>query len=598
MIRSRRKGSENRGVFSLLWPSVDGRPAVPEETHEISADASADLGISVLLEAFTGGRHKPRDIEQVLMRLPSDPNVIVYRQDVFQDIMANPSLMECLRELYPSIEVQDRYLYGGLGGSTAFHEMIFRLEELTAFVTCVEGLRKELARLGERLVSEGFRSLRERIVAIAEDETFRRLVRELPEIDRRARTVRSITVGINLDARLVPHEAVLVSVDRERFGTKPGGLLDLLTGKKGSGLQGIGPMHSVPAKASGRVIAGRPQYEYDPLLMPLFRDLSDIMNKTALPIIRELKRYASIGAGLFSGLRPEILFYLQAADFIRKMTDAGLPFCKPAILPPDDGVIKIRDSYNLLLALSLISDADGSGTADSPYTVTDELVLNDIEFDTSRGIQILTGPNQGGKTVYVQSVGLALLLGQAGLFMPGRSAEISPVDRVLTHFQIEERPEGRTGRFGDEAKRLSDIFRQATPRSLVLMNESLSSTSGDESMYIAEDLIRAFRLLGCRVLFATHLHELANRAGRLACESEGVTGVISLVAGVDPDSQMREGVTRRTYKIVPGPPMGHSYATEIAAKYGVSFEQLSGLIHERGYGDAFDEKEKQEGEER
>ena len=111
------------------------------------------------------------------------------------------------------------------------------------------------------------------------------------------------------------------------------------------------------------------------------------------------------------------------------------------------------------------------------------------------------------------------------------------------------------------------------------MNESLGSTSPGESVYLAQDISRILRRMGTRAIFATHLHELAAAVPQLNAETEGDSALVSLVA-----SRLRDGEDgdQRSYKILPGPPMGHSYAREIASKYGISYEQLADLLRQRG----------------
>ena len=196
---------------------------------------------------------------------------------------------------------------------------------------------------------------------------------------------------------------------------------------------------------------------------------------------------------------------------------------------------------------------------------------------------VLTGPNLGGKTTYVQAVGLAHVLAQAGLFVPGRSAEISPVDAIYTHFPAAEQPSKASGRLGEEAQRLARIFSEATPQSLILLNESLSSTSPGESLYLARDTVCALRLLGARAIYATHLHELAaclDEVNATACDGPPT---ISLVAGIVPSGQRSgDGDLGRTYRIAPGPPQGKSYAQEIAQRHGISLAQLRECLRQRG----------------
>src|SRR5690606_27041523 len=117
--------------------------------------------------------------------------------------------------------------------------------------------------------------------------------------------------------------------------------------------------------------------------------------------------------------------------------------------------------------------------------------------------------------------------------------------------------------------------------SLLLFNESLASTSAGESFYLARDIVRVVRLLGARAIFATHLHELAADADAINAETEGDSKVVSLVSMVQVEDGVHGESARRTYRIVPGPPMGRSYAREIAVRYGISFDQLKERLEAR-----------------
>jgi DNA mismatch repair ATPase MutS len=209
------------------------------------------------------------------------------------------------------------------------------------------------------------------------------------------------------------------------------------------------------------------------------------------------------------------------------------------------------------------------------------VVTNPVTCDASGRVWILTGPNRGGKTTYTRALGLAHILAQAGLYVPGRSARLSPVDAIYTHFPAQESAQVGQGRLDDEAMRLAAIFAQATPHSLILLNEVLAGTSTVEALGLALDAVRGLHLLGARAIYVTHLHDLALRVDEINAQTagDGVTG--SLVAEVDEDGAER-GVQRRTYHIRRGPPVGLSYASEIAVQHGISFPQLQQLLRTRG----------------
>jgi DNA mismatch repair ATPase MutS len=119
-----------------------------------------------------------------------------------------------------------------------------------------------------------------------------------------------------------------------------------------------------------------------------------------------------------------------------------------------------------------------------------------------------------------------------------------------------------------------------------LLNEALSGTYAGESLYLARDVLRIWRMLGARAIFATHLHELAERLDGLNDSVPGDSRVVSLVSSrIEPDAAGTAGVdaaSRRTYRVVKSPPMGRSYALELARLYGISLDQLQETLRARG----------------
>ena len=150
------------------------------------------------------------------------------------------------------------------------------------------------------------------------------------------------------------------------------------------------------------------------------------------------------------------------------------------------------------------------------------------------------------------------------------SAVISPVDAIFTHF-----PEGADdtidkGRLGEECARLREIFDAASENSMILLDESLSSTGAYEAAYIASEILSGLAVRRCRGIFSTHLHELAAGVPDINERSFEYGGVMvdTLVAGIE------EG--KRSFKIHRAKPDGKSYARDIANKYGLSFDELIG----------------------
>jgi len=177
---------------------------------------------------------------------------------------------------------------------------------------------------------------------------------------------------------------------------------------------------------------------------------------------------------------------------------------------------------------------------------------------------------------------LAHLLAQAGLHVPACSAYISPIDGLWTHFPMLETTTPGEGRLDDEAIRLADIFRSATPHSLILLNEVLNGTSTIEALGLAYDV-------GARVA-------LAGGAGNL-CDTPTRTlrGARTRSTPVLPASawsvvwwrksirpwKMEATVIDEPSGSVPARALGTSYASEIAQQHGISYPQLVDLLHRR-----------------
>jgi DNA mismatch repair protein MutS len=561
---------ENAGQhLSLLWPPRLNacQPGTPPD-----GDCVRDIQLENLITGLAIRSEDRRAVEQVLLTLCQDPAVIRYRQDVLEDFLGHPALTAGLADLLPRIDTVVRYSQRVTSDRNTLQEVIWRLGELESYVECVQGLAAAFAGAGGALQSEGLSALQREIAAIAAGETFERLARELPGLLAQLRSTASITIGVNLDDRLQPVEATLLSINNSKF--KAGSILSRLFGPARPG-EGIAPLHGISGRdANGRIrIPGSSDRSesFSPMLVPLFRDLALILERAAQPIAQSLRRYTGLNTGLLADLRRELPFYLGAARLVGSMREHGLPMCRPELAPADERVCEVQDAYNIDLALHL-------GAADDHRDLSRAIVANDIAFGPAGRIIVLTGPNQGGKTTYIQSIGLIQVMAQAGLYLPGRQARISPVDGLYTHFPTEEMLEKATGRFGDEARRLHEIFTRVTSHSLVLLNESLSGTSAGESLYLCQDILRVLRLLGARAIFSTHLHELAASIDELNATEPGDSKIASMVASPIYDEQ----AGRRSYRVVFAPPMGRSYAKETARRYGVSYDQLRGLLNERG----------------
>lgn len=140
-----------------------------------------------------------------------------------------------------------------------------------------------------------------------------------------------------------------------------------------------------------------------------------------------------------------------------------------------------------------------------------DFVPNDITLDADGRILIITGPNSGGKTAYCKTVAQIQLLGQIGCYIPAVKAQLVPVEHL--YYQVPDPGQLNTGvgRFGHELKRTREIFFNATPRSLVVLDELSEGTTFEEKMTLSEYILKGFHKLGASTLLVTHNHELCER---------------------------------------------------------------------------------------
>ena len=143
----------------------------------------------------------------------------------------------------------------------------------------------------------------------------------------------------------------------------------------------------------------------------------------------------------------------------------------------------------------------------------DDFVANDAAFDAKRRLLLITGPNMGGKSTYMRQVALTVLLAHVGCFVPAKRACIGPIDQIFTRIGASDDLAGGRSTFMVEMTEAANILHNATPESLVLMDEVGRGTSTFDgvalALAIARHLVEHNR---SHTLFATHYFELTRLA--------------------------------------------------------------------------------------
>ena len=192
--------------------------------------------------------------------------------------------------------------------------------------------------------------------------------------------------------------------------------------------------------------------------------------------------------------------------------------------------------------------------------LAERVVPISLELGGNNGVMVITGPNAGGKTVGLKTVGLLSLMAHAGLHVPAEAAEFPLLDGIYADIGDQQSIEQSLSTFSSHIQNLRGILDQVTPHSLVLIDELGTSTDPEEGAALAQAILGHFRDLGVMTIATTHHRGVA----RYAQEQEGMIN-----ASVD----LEPGTLEPTYRLTLGLP-GRSYALTIANRMGLAPEIL------------------------
>lgn len=488
----------------LLYPDRDFDPSQPLLPH--SQDLVQDLGLDILFQAMARGDEFMFQVaRQVVLSGDQDIATILYRQAILKDCIQHP---EVVREIYQiPLEFLDRkrrqWLWIPSRHSSPSSILSGARQLLEASLDLLRRLRQIADQYAGAFASQGFRRFFTMIQEELDDEY----------LQQAAQHVRMLRF---------PSGALL----RARLGKGNGGTDYVLCRPDSASRTWLQRFFTFRS----------PSYSYrlHPRDDAGARILGELRDRGLARTANAVAQAAEHVESFFNVLRRELAFFMGCLNLYEQLTLLGEPVTFPQPASADACRFSSRGLYDVTLAL----------------TMGRRVVENDVSAN-GKSLVLITGPNQGGKTTFLRSLGLAQLMMQSGMFVPAERFSASVCTGLFTHFKREEDKTMESGKFEEELRRISSIVDQIGPNAMLLFNESFAATNEREGSEIAWQITHSLLEHGIRIFYVTHLYEYARRC----YEREGKR-CLFLRAERLPDGT-------RTFRLREAKPMGTSYGMDL-----------------------------------
>lgn len=469
------------------------------------AGLAQDLELPTLLDAMARGDPFVREMARIalLAGRGNDEETIGYRQAVVRDALGNPGMLRELYALTGEVSEGRRKSYLGIWSrrpGSVLYEAIQLMQVYAGKLRRLRGIGRAHA---AHVSSTGFRSLFGMLEEELTDEYLAGVEEHLAELKFRR--------GVLLGAALGEGNAGRgYTLRRPRRDGRPW-LVRLLSRDAAAFTYRLPERDEAGARA-----------------------LADLRDRGLNLVANALAQAAEHVESFFRMLRAELAFHVGCLNLHEQLAALGGPTCFPSPREAGGRRLRGRGLYDPCLALRM-------GRA---------VVGNALDAD-GRSLVIVTGANQGGKSSFLRSVGLAQLMMQCGLFVAAEAFEGELCTGLFTHYRREEDRTLEGGKLDEELARMSEIADHLSPNAMLLLNESFAATNEREGSEIARQVVLALLEAGVRVVFVTHLHAFARglferEAGR----------ALFLRAERRPDGT-------RTFRLVEGEPLATSFGRDV-----------------------------------
>lgn len=461
-----------------------------------------DLELETLWNAMADGDEFLFEMAKRAVLSPlTDPDAIVYRQQVLADCLEHP---EITRQLYQlAVEaLENERTVGGLWSTFGPGQILSRsVRVLKLHVGVLRRLRQIAGQQAAAFRSEGFT----RFFAMLADELADDYLEEVEQHLRDLEFKRGVFESAEL-AKGFKGRGYIVRTPREQRWTQ----------RLPFGNSSESYSFTIPSRDENG-----------------FKALERIRGKGINLVANSVAQSADHVKSFFSMLRLELAFYLGCLNLHDRLAGKGESACFPEPLAAGQLTLTAQGIYDVCLTLHL----------------EDRVVGNDVKAD-GKSLVMITGANQGGKSTLLRSLGLAHLMMQAGMFTGARSFRAGVCSGVFTHYKREEDATMESGKLDEELARMSAIADQITRHSILLCNESFASTNEREGSEIARQVVRAMLSKQIKVFFVTHMYDLAH-----SFHVRQLGNALFLRAERQPDG-------RRTFRLTEGEPLPTSYGED------------------------------------
>jgi len=463
-----------------------------------------DLELNTLFNAMAIGDQFLFEVaKKAVLSGESDLDTIRYRQNILKDCLKNPSIVREINHIpIESIEnkkehwmsILTRYPSGVLSSSRGMMQM---------FVDLLKKLKNIADEHADKFESEGFTAFFAMIKKELDDEYFASVQNHLRELQFRG--------GVLLSAEL----------GKGNEGTDY--ILRKPQGKNRSWMKRV-----FAQKSPVYTFYIHPRDEHGA------RALGELRDRGINLVANALAQSADHIDSFFNMLRIELAFYISCLNLYEQLTQMGEPVSFPLPVAPNERRHSFHGLYDVCLAL----------------TMTQKIVGNDVNAD-DKDLVIITGANQGGKSTFLRSIGLAQLMMQCGMFVPAENFCANLCEGLFMHYKRKEDVTMKSGKLDEELSRMSTIADNMKSNSMALFNESFAATNEREGSEIARQITSALLEKRIKVFFVTHQYEFAH-----GFYDNRMENAIFLRAE-------RKADGGRTFKVIEGKPMQTSYGKDL-----------------------------------